>query len=67
MVDCDLGQGWDGLLLHLANDESLDLGELPMVSESEDGCPVFGWRFVDGVHPVDEQELACQDAFGAEM
>ena len=53
MIDCDLVQGWDGLLLHLTNDEILDLGELPVVSETEDGCPIFGRRFVDRVYTAE--------------
>ena len=67
MVDCDLVQGWDVLLLHLTNGEGLDLGELPVVSEAEDGCPVFGRCFVNGVYAVHERELTRQVAFGAEV
>jgi hypothetical protein len=53
VIDRDLFEGWDGLLLHLTNGESLDLGELPMVCETEDGCPIFGLCFVDGVCAVE--------------
>ena len=52
MINCDLVQGWDVLFLHLTNNEGLDLGELPVVSETEDSCPVFGWRVIDSVYTV---------------
>jgi len=52
VIDGDFVEGWDGLLLHLANDEGFDLGELPVVSKTEDCCPVFGWRIVDRVYGI---------------
>ena len=67
MIDRDLVQGWDVLLLHFTNDEGLDLGELPVVGETEDGCPVFGWRFVYGVYTGGGRGLTRQVAFGAEV
>ena len=51
VVDGDLGEGWNGLLLHLTNGEGLDLRELPVVSETEDGRPILSGRLVDGVVP----------------
>ena len=66
MINRDFGEGWDGLLLHLANDESLDLGEFPVVSKTEDGCPIFGRRIVDRVYTVDERRLARRLAFGSD-
>ena len=49
VINGDLVEGWYGLLLHLTNSKSLDLGELPVVSKTEDGSPIFSWCFVDGV------------------
>lgn len=57
MIDRDLVQGRDTLLLHFTNDESLDLGELPMVSESEDCCPIFGQCLVDRVYTAEDKRL----------
>jgi len=54
MINGDLVEGWDGLFLHLTNGKSLNLRELPVVSETEDCCPIFSWCFVDGVELVIE-------------
>ena len=67
MVDCDLVQGWDILLLHLTNDESLDLGELPVVSETEDCCPIFSGCLVDRVYTVDDGRVTRELVIEADV